>query len=295
MTPTKAALVINTASRRGRRLKQTAEKLLREAGLDIESHPVSNPANLQSQVGGLIEKGFRLIIVGGGDGTISEIVDQLVYKDVVLGILPLGTANSFVRSLDIPNHLPTAVAAIANGKVAEIDLGKINDTYFANAVSLGFSSRVAANLPDNLKRYLGIFSYLVQGIRAMAHLRPFEVWFPGNNPVPFQTYQLVIANGGYYGPASLIHKSRLESADITIFTFKGLSPLQLLAIWMRALLGRRLSKQNLDRVVVEKELILETNPPQSVSLDGEVTTTTPIRISVAPKALKVIVAETSKL
>ena len=47
-------------------------------------------------------------------------------------MLPLGTANSFARTLGIPLDLTGAIDVLVNGKVANIDLGKINEDYFAN-------------------------------------------------------------------------------------------------------------------------------------------------------------------
>jgi len=58
----------------------------------------------------------------------------------VLGILPLGTGNSFARTLGIPLTIEGAADVIAYGKVADIDLGKIDHDYFANIASLGFSA-----------------------------------------------------------------------------------------------------------------------------------------------------------
>lgn len=294
--PSTAALVINTASRRGRELVEDTEKLLHQAGVQVETHPITNPKNLRKQVRTLIEQGFNPILVGGGDGTISEIVDELVYKDVVLGVLPLGTANSFVRSLDIPQDLPGAIQAIVHGRVVEIDLGKVNSTYFANAVSIGFASTVASNLADDLKKRYGIVAYALQGLRSMRQTLPFQATLKGKKTnEQFETYQMVLANGGYYGPAQLVPKKRLQSSDLTIFTFSNRKPLHILWMWMKSMFGSRFSVEDVPRIRIEEEVTLTTDPPQHVSLDGEIKTDTPVTIGVAPKALKILVSPESKL
>jgi diacylglycerol kinase family enzyme len=77
-----------------------------------------------------IAKGRKFIILGGGDGTISSVVDHFAYINVVFGVLPLGTANSFARTLGIPLDLAGVIIdVLINGKVANIDLAKINEDY----------------------------------------------------------------------------------------------------------------------------------------------------------------------
>jgi YegS/Rv2252/BmrU family lipid kinase len=286
----KAALVVNTRSRKGRLLFKESADLLRAHGLEVSAYPVSNPDNLRQEVRRALEEGYRRIIVGGGDGTVSEVVDDLVHTDAVLGILPLGTANSFIRSLSIPLDLDGAAKVAATGAVAEIDLGMISGDYFANAASLGFATSVAESIPHELKRRLGIFAYAVQGVRSLRNLKPFtlKVEFAGETRT-IRTFQVVVANGGYYGPSPLQAGRRLQSGDISIFTMENMSPLALAGSWLASLVGRKFSQQQVGRILVKGEAVLTADPPQEVSIDGEVRATTPITVGVAPKALKVLV------
>ena len=93
-----------------------------------------------------------LLIVGGGDGSICEAARRLAYLDMALGILPLGTTNNFARTLGLPLNLAGATDVLAAGKVADVDLGRVGDDFFANLVSAGLSAYVAANVPHQLKR-----------------------------------------------------------------------------------------------------------------------------------------------
>jgi diacylglycerol kinase family enzyme len=73
---------------------------------------VRDPDRLPEAVRKVISKGCKQVIVGGGDGTISSVVDDFAYRDVVFGLLPLGTANSFARTLGIPLTVAKAVDVI---------------------------------------------------------------------------------------------------------------------------------------------------------------------------------------
>ena len=102
-----------------------------------------------------------MVIVGGGDGTLSSVVDHFVGKDTVFAVLPIGTANSFARTLGVPLDMDGATDVIAYGRRKRIDLGIIDGDYFANAAALGLSPLIADTVPAGLKRYLGIFGYLI--------------------------------------------------------------------------------------------------------------------------------------
>ena len=90
-----AAIIVNTHSRRGERALATAQSYLQAGGMSIaESFAVKNPARLPEIARAVAARGAALVVVGGGDGTISSTVDALAYQDTALGVLPLGTGNS---------------------------------------------------------------------------------------------------------------------------------------------------------------------------------------------------------
>ena len=196
-----AVLVINTHSRKGQRLFFQALDELTKQGINITaSYPVHQSERLHEVVREAIQRQGSLVIVGGGDGTISSIVDQFAYQDVVLGILPMGTGNSFARTLGIPLTLEGAVDVIAGGKVADIDLGKIDDDYFANMAAIGFSADVAHSVPHGLKQFLGPLAYLFVAVGHFFHHRSFSCTFrTADEEHIIKTHQVLIANGSFMG------------------------------------------------------------------------------------------------
>ena len=155
-----AVLVVNTRSRHGAHAYSEAKRLLVEAGIALDAaYPVRNAERLHEIVQEEIAKGRKFIILGGGDGTISSVVDHFAYTSVVFGVLPLGTANSFARTLGIPLDLAGAIDVLVNGKVANIDLAKINEDYFANGSSIGMPAIVGQATPHSLKKWLGRGAY----------------------------------------------------------------------------------------------------------------------------------------
>jgi YegS/Rv2252/BmrU family lipid kinase len=177
-----------------------------------------NHADLCRAVRRAIRAGHRLIVVAGGDGTMTSAVAQLAKSKAVLGVLPLGTGNSFALSLGIPD-VETAVEAIAGGREASVDLGCVNGTYFANFATIGLSSAIAAATPNRLKKILGPLAYVLAGIVPGLRSRPFRCRVGnGKQQLEFRTYQVIVANGRFFGHTPLTPDASLVSRHLTFFS-----------------------------------------------------------------------------
>ena len=164
------------------------------------AYPVRHAERLPEIVREEIAKGRKFIIIGGGDGTISSVVDHFAYTSVVFGVLPLGTANSFARTLGIPLDLTGAIDVLVNGKVADVDLGKINDDYFANGSSIGMPAIVGRATPHSLKKWLGRGAYVLVAASKFIRYVPFRCIVTINGQqTSFEALDVLIASGGYQG------------------------------------------------------------------------------------------------
>ncbi len=104
--PKEAVLVVNAHSRKGQALFREAVDKLAAAGVVLTSaHALRDPSLLVPTVKEAVRSGAPMVIVGGGDGSLSYTVDEVVGRDCVFALLPLGTANSFARTLGIPHKL----------------------------------------------------------------------------------------------------------------------------------------------------------------------------------------------
>ena len=131
--PRTAALICNTKSRRGQTLFEEAQRRLHEAGIILSVRAgVQAGSDVPIQVEKAVKSGTPLVIVGGGDGTLASVSKSFIGSESILGALPLGTGNSFARSLGIPLELPGAIDVILNGRVERVDLGLVNGVYFAD-------------------------------------------------------------------------------------------------------------------------------------------------------------------
>lgn len=291
----RAVLVVNTRARRGERGYSEAKQRIVEAGIALDaSYPVRHAERIQGIVKGAIGEGHKFIIIGGGDGTISSVVDHFAYADVVFGLLPLGTANSFSRTLGIPVDLVGAIDVLVHGKVSNVDLGKINDDYFANGASIGLPAAVGRGTHPRLKRWFGRAGYLmVAGYKFTSHSSFECILTIDGQKTSMRAYDIRIASGGYQGGVLLASDARPDDGNILIHVLKGPSRWAIAKEWSRASLGLPFGPSDLE-VLRIPELEIDTVPKQDVAIDGEVLTQTPIRVSIARNALHVVTPQLHK-
>jgi len=284
--------VVNTWSRRGRRLYPAVTARLHAAGFDLlGSFPAVRPGELGASLTAAIDLRPDMLIVGGGDGSISEAARRLAYHDMALGILPLGTTNNFARTLGIPLDLPGAIGVLAAGKVADVDLGRADDTIFANLVSAGLSAHVAATVPHQLKRLLGRAAYPLTALAGLPRHRPFRASITvGDRRYTLDTHQLNIANGSFHAGRPITGDASADDRLLLVYRLGGPRRRALVSATVRhAVLGGRRTLAEPAFLAVS-ELWLDTDPPLPLDVDGEIRGRTPARIALAPEALRVMVA-----
>ena len=286
--PKRAMLVVNALSRSGEAAFDQACEKLKAVGLElVDAHVVRDPEVLEPVIKAAIARA-PMVIVGGGDGTLSSVVDHFVGKDTVFAVLPIGTANSFARTLGIPLDMDGAVDVIAYGRRKRIDLGIIDGDYFANAAAMGMSPLIADTVPAGLKRYLGMLGYLIWALRVAFRFRPFKLRVTLDDGTVASTWatEARIANGSYHGGVQLIEDQRLDSGEMVIQAVTGRSLTRLAWSWFATLFKLR----SRDQTLTEwrgKRMKLHARPNQKISIDGEIAATTPVVVEVARGAIEV--------
>jgi diacylglycerol kinase (ATP) len=287
----RAVLLVNIRSRRGARYHARARALLEARGFTVTAdHAISDPATqLPEVLPAILADRPPLLVVGSGDGTIASVVDHLAGSETVLGYLPLGTTNNFGRSLGLPLRLEAAVDVIATGKVADVDLGRVNGDLFANLVSVGVSAAVAGATPATLKRRLGRAAYALTSLRSLLRHRPFAATVTsGSTTWHLRTHQLNIANGRVHAGTPIAADASVDDQELIAYALGGSSRLSVVrAAVHQALTPRRPLQRK--GYLTGTEFSVTTDPPLPVDVDGEIAMSTPIRVEVVPEALRVLV------
>ena len=234
-----------------------------------------------------------VVVLGGGDGTLSTGAAALVGGDKPLGILPLGSLNHFARDAGIPLDLDQAVGTIARGHVREVDVGEVNGRIFLNNSSIGLYPSAVAHREelrhrhgggkwpamlnacvDVVRRFPLLDVTLQAGDRAVALTTPFV--FVGNN-----RYEMSLL--------SLGTRTSLQGGELSVYLTQHLGRMGLLQLAFRVLLGRLDQDRDFHSFMLPGVEIRTRRRSLRVSLDGEVVRmASPIRYIIRPRALRVL-------
>ena len=149
---------------------------LSAAGYLIRIHQTSAPGDA-AEVAAAEGGRYDLVIAVGGDGTLNEVISGLMRleKPPLLGYIPQGTTNDFAASLHISRNPVTAAAAMAKCQVRLLDVGQWNHRSFVYVASFGAFTRSSYSVSQAAKNALGHFAYILEGMKDLSTLRPYQV------------------------------------------------------------------------------------------------------------------------
>jgi len=261
--------------------------------------PTSGPGSATLLAQQAVVEDYPTIIVAGGDGTLNEVVNGILSMPtastkVRLGILPMGTMNVFARELGIPPKIKTAWQIILAGAEKQIDVGKVEflhsnraARYFVQMAGIGLDARAIELVNLRLKQYVGPLAYIVALIKAMREPHP-EIKATLENS-HYTAQFVLIGNGQRYGGSYRVFpEANLTDGQLDLCLFHRVNFYWVLVSGLKLLLTGKVGRNNVTRVKTNT-LYITSNIRVPVQVDGEAAGELPVRISVIPRMLRVLV------
>ena len=230
-----------------------------------------------------------IVMVGGGDGTISSAAHLFARTEIPLGVMSLGTLNHFARDIGIPSAVDEAIATIAEGATRRVDVGTANGRTFINNSSIGAYPYIVLRR-DQLQKRKRLSKWLAMSIAVFRVASRFRI---KNLSLTVDGYEqpcrspfVFIGNNEYnlafpkIGARESLEKGRLwicaaEEANVVGFAWRGL----------RALFGAK----NASLIRTQQAPRIEVNSKARklwVAFDGEVRAVAPpIHYAIVRRAL----------
>lgn len=265
---------------------------LRAAGIDAKVDEVDGDV-IAERVEAAVKAGCKLIIVGGGDGSVSSAAQAVAGTDATLGILPLGTLNHLARDLGIPFDLAKSVEVIAGGQMRTIDVAEVNGRIFVNNAAIGLYPLMVMDRELQQQR-LGRSKRLAMLVASLRTLSRFHhqrlrisadggearidtpLLFVGNND-----YQLALPAAG--------QRNRLDDGQLCVMVMRKKGVPGFLAAVMRALFGIPRPDDMVRLDTVSSLAVDSARSAVTLALDGEtLAIKPPLIFRIRPGALKVI-------
>jgi YegS/Rv2252/BmrU family lipid kinase len=238
-------------------------------------------------------KDADLIVIGGGDGTISKALPQLLQLKRPFAVLPLGTANDFARTIGLPPDPLQAAEVALNGREHRIDVGLVDDHPYLNVASVGIASKVVKRQSKELKRRWRVFAYAIALMQAARSLKPFfaRLELDGKPAWSGFVYQASIGNGRFHGGGlTVAPHAAIDDGKLDLYLVYPGRLWQLFASLLHLKFG--LKKPDVLEHLSATEVYLWTDRPRTVDADGELAAETPATFRVRREALTVMVPRT---
>jgi diacylglycerol kinase (ATP) len=204
-----------SGSRRFFRRKVSIEERLRRAGFEIDFVFSQSPGHATELATDFVERGYRKLIVVGGDGTVSEVIDGVFHssvdpKKITFAVVPSGTGNDWARYWNIKKSLQKSIAVISRGNTQLVDIGRLTYRekrrpivkYFVNSVGIGYDAQVV-QYAEIIGRFISghkwVYSFAVVSGAVMHAPKLLSLKVNGKHYLEDKVYTMSIANGPYTG------------------------------------------------------------------------------------------------
>lgn len=290
----KTCVILNPNAGRALTREQLESQLERLPGLAIQQ--TREPGDAERLAAEAAGKGYDLVVAAGGDGTLNEVVNGLAadFGRAKLGLLPMGTANDFARTINVPSDIPAAAEILLAGATQQVDVVRYTGSrtrYFANVSAGGFSGLVNEALTDEMKQDWGPLAYLRSAASALPNLTDYRTFISIDDEpeAELQIYNIVIANARYVaGGVPIAPDAQLNDGLADIVIVPAASMLELAVLAPQMLLGTHLASE---LILFRRagKISVRSQPGMWFNVDGELIGNSPATFEVLPRALTIVV------
>lgn len=240
---------------------------------------------------------YRALLIAGGDGTISRVVNAVMLHDIKipLGIIPAGTSNDFASYIDMPSNYNDCFDFFLNNNLNNskpVDVGKINDRYFINVCMGGLLSKIPHNTDSKLKNKLGKIAYYFNGLIEFPDFKPMQLRITTSSRVIEENlYLFLILNSNQAGGFENLSKSaRIDDELFDLIAVKEGKFHEISTFLIELFQNKHLENENF--IYLQDKYFhiesLDDNNNYSSDIDGEKGPQLPLEITVQPKALNLL-------
>ena len=235
-----------------------------------------------------IKKGeYDVVVAAGGDGTVNEVINGIAKKKINFGVIPAGTANVFATETGIPFDPFKACDVILQNKTKKINLGAVDDRYFALMASAGFDAYVAYNIHAGLKSVAGRLGFVLHGIFLLLYYKFPKIKITTDSGT-YSGYTVIVSNMKLYAGKIYVTPGASflnDDFEVCVLTKKG--AVSIIKFLFYVLFKKQTSMKELT-FFRAKEITLESGSPCSIQADGDGIGELPKKIKIVKGALSVV-------
>lgn len=272
---------------------QRLAEIFNEEQIDTDISLARSGAEVVELANNAVREPYKVIVAAGGDGTVNSVAAAVIDSDKILGVLPLGTLNHFARDLGISFDLEEAARTIIDGHTIEVDAAEVNDRIFINNSSLGLYPMIVREREKRERLGFRKWPAFVWATLQALRRNPFlDVRLRVNGTLLDRTTPFVFVGNNEYAMDlfNIGMRDRLDQGVLSIYITHGTSRLKLIALALRAVVGRLRNDKDFLALRSNEVQIHTARKRVRVAFDGEIEVmATPLQYRVRSRALRVIV------
>jgi YegS/Rv2252/BmrU family lipid kinase len=272
-----------------RRNAELAQAVIDRHGEQAEVFLTEHVGHARELARAAADRGARLVMAWGGDGTINEIASALAFGRVPLGIVPAGSGNGLARELGVARRATSAIVDALAATPRPLDVGEIEGRYFVNLAGIGFDAQIASRFAASARRgFLGYANITMQLLRTYVAVT-YRITHDGITEET-RAILVTIANSAQYGNGALIAPgARVDDGMLDLVVVQERSRLRTICSVPHLFTGtaNRIAACRMARI---REVTIEADEPLTFHVDGEPASGgTRVSARVHPAALRVAV------
>lgn len=289
-------IIANPVAGKGRAIAliHQVRSILKERGAEFDFELTKAPGDAADIARSAAERGWKVIVSLGGDGTISEVISGLVGTGSALGIISCGRGNDIARSLGVPTDTERAVNTLLTGEKRRIDVGLEKDQVFAHIAGVGFSAEVSSQA-NNMQKLRGSLAFLAATYKTLSRLKARQVRIELDNEViETKVVSVTVSNMKYAGGGMVFAPNAIVDDglfDVCIVREMGKIGFALTFPQMYKDAGPK--HPALSRHRSSSVRIFSGNPMEKM-FDGNINGKTPLEAKILAKAIQVLVPSATK-
>jgi YegS/Rv2252/BmrU family lipid kinase len=285
----RALVVANPIAGRGhgRKVGREVVEGLKRLGVPAELFLTEKRGDGRARVR-CLEPEADLVVSVGGDGTLREVFDGLVDPDVVVGAVPMGTANVLSLDLGLPRDVDGALEVMAGRKTVAIDLAQANGHVSFLVTGVGLDGMTVREVERRRDGPITKWSYPSAILRALREYEQPRLRVELEGERVKGEYGLVLISNivNYGGFLKLCPDRKLDDGRYEVFLFEDAAPRHLIATAVR---GALTGLAGHVRMELAREARVTSDEPVPYQVDGDYRGETPLEFAVTDRQVRLLV------
>lgn len=273
-------------------------KKFQEMGVLVTAYRIPE---FDKNLGSIMKNGYDFIIGAGGDGTLSQVVQEMLEAKINIPFFAIGagTCNNFTRNIDVSTRINSEsqiyqiIDEVYSGKLKKIDVGIVNDEQiFLTSLAGGVFTDTSFSTDKNLKLMMGPLAYYLKPFTELSNIKAYAIEVDLDGKIYKENvYMFLLLNGKSVGNfTNFIDMANISDGVMELVLIKESPTLEIANLFFSIIKGEDITVHDNILVLRGNKFKIKTAEDMPISIDGEKGPEAPLKIDVLKEGIEVFVS-----